>query len=162
MADVHMSDKPQDTGNMRKILDLKVGARVMLTINIDVSDDFTNGAMGTVANIITEDITGEMKTILVEFDNDNIGCEAKYMSLYTNINHKAAPIEKVQVTFPVNRPKQSLQATRKQFPLTLAWALTIHKCQGLTLPQIYGGHDTNKRNICSWASICCFQEGMYT
>ena len=136
MADVHMSDKPRHTGNMRKILNLKVGARVMLTINIDISDGLTNGAMGTVANIITEEITGEMKTILVEFDNDNVGCEAKYTSLYTNINHNAVPIEKVQVTFPVNRAKQSLQATRKQFPLTLAWAVTIHKCQGLTLPQI--------------------------
>ena len=136
MADVHMLDKPQHTGNMRKILDLKVGARVMLTINIDVSDGLTNGAMGTVANIITEEITGEMKTILVGFDNDNVGCEAKYMSLYTNINHNAVPIEKVQVTFPVNRAKQSLQATRNQFPFTLAWAVPIHKCQGLTLPQI--------------------------
>ena len=60
---------------MRKILNLKVGARVMLTINIDISDGLTNGAMGTVANIITEEITGEMKTILVQFDNDNVGCE---------------------------------------------------------------------------------------
>ena len=156
MADVHMSDKPQDTGNMRKILDVKVGARVMLTTNIDVSDGLTNGAMGTVANIITDQITGEMKTILVEFDNDNVGCEAKCRSLYTYSNHNAVPIEKVQVTFPVNRAKQSLQATRKQFPLTLAWAVTIHKCQGTDITSNCGGHDTNKGNICSWASICCF------
>ena len=108
----------------------------MLTINIDVSDGLTNGAMGTVANIISEEISGEMKTILVESDNDNVGCEAKCMSLYTNINCNAVPIERVQVTFPVNRAKQSLKATRKQFPLTLAWAVTIHKCQGLTLLQI--------------------------
>ena len=136
MADVHMSDKPQDTDNMRKILDAKVGARVMLTTNIDVSDGLTNGAVGMVANIITDEITREMKTILVEFDNDNVGCEAKCRSLYTYNNHNAVPIETVQVTFPVKRTKQLLQATRKQFPLTLAWAVTIHKCQGLTLPQI--------------------------
>ena len=92
--------------------------------------------MGTVANIITDEITGELKTILVEFDNDNVGCEAKCRILHTYSNHNAVPIEKVQVTFPVNRAKQSLQATRKQFPLTLSWAVTIHKCQGLTLPQI--------------------------
>ena len=108
----------------------------MIATNIDVSDGLTNCAVGTVVNIITVEITGEMKTILVEFDNDNVGCEAKCRSLYRYCNHNAVPIEKAQVTFPVNRTKQSLQETRKQFPLTLAWAVTIHKCQGLTLPQI--------------------------
>ena len=34
------------------------------------------------------------------------------------------------------KKKASFQATRSQFPLTLTWAVTIHKCQGLTLPEI--------------------------
>ena len=44
-------------GNLRKVLHVKVGARVMITTNIDISDGLTNGAVRTVKYVITEEIT---------------------------------------------------------------------------------------------------------
>ena len=107
------------------MLHVKVGARVMLATNIDVSDGLTNGAVGTVKYEITEEITKRVKVILVEFDNRDVGQEAKSKSLYKHINSKAVPICKSQAIFPVNG-KTSFQASQTQFPLVLAWAITIH------------------------------------
>ena len=114
---------------------MKVGARVTLTTNIDVSDGLTNGTVGTVKYLITEEITKRVRVILVEFDNTDIGQEGKSKSLYKHINSKAVPIFKTQAIIPVNG-NTSFQASQTQFPLVLAWAITIHKCQGLTLPEI--------------------------
>ena len=54
LTTIDVSLKPQKTGNLRKVLHVKVWARVMLTTNIDVSDGLTNGAVGNVKYVITE------------------------------------------------------------------------------------------------------------
>ena len=89
---------------------VKVGARIMFTTNIDVSDGLTNGAVGTVKYVITEEITKSIKVILVEFDNRDVGQEAKSKSQYKHINSKAVPIYKTQAIFPVH-VKTSCQAS---------------------------------------------------
>ena len=107
----------------------------MITTNIDVSDGLTNGAMGFVSNIVMDTLSQDIKAILVVFDNSDVGEDARSRSLYKHINANAVPITCGQKSFQL-KDKKSCQVTSKQFPLTLAWAVTIHKCQGLTLPEI--------------------------
>ena len=135
LANITMPTNPPKTGNLKKILTEKINARVMITTNIDVTDGLTKGAMGTVTNVVTDERTGKMSTILVSFDGKHVAQEAMHASVHESTNQNAVPIYQTQATFPIDK-KASYQATRSQFPLTLAWDVTIHKCQGLTLPEI--------------------------
>ena len=128
LANIAFSTNPTNTGNLHKAVSLKVGAHVMITANIDVSHGLTNGAMGTVMDIVMDSSSTHIKAVLVAFDMTTIGDHAKSISAYKHIDCNAVPIEEMQVNFCVNR-KSSCQGTRKQFPLTLAWAVTIHKCK---------------------------------
>ena len=65
LANITMPTNQHDTGNLKKVLTAKINARVMITTNIDVTDGLTNGAMGTVTNVLIDETTGKMSTILV-------------------------------------------------------------------------------------------------
>lgn len=107
---------------LEKVLVLSVGTRVMLRSNLWTEVGLVNGSLGTVKEIIYESDTRPPQmpiALLVSFDN--------YSGPHYQEN--AVPI------IPVIRHWKSEKGShwRKQFPLTVAYAVTIHKAQGLTL-----------------------------
>ena len=95
------------TAGLEAVLQIAVGARVMLRRNVDTSKGLVNGALGTIISIKAHHIS-------VHFDNMS--------DVYD--------VEKVKSRFMVMK---NIYIFRKQFPLILAFAVTIHKCQGLSL-----------------------------
>ena len=61
---------------LQHVLKLKVGARIMLTYNIDTCDSLTNGTFGEVIGI-EFDQSNEVSRVLVQFDNEISGRERR-------------------------------------------------------------------------------------
>ena len=128
-----LSEKRADTGGLHSVLKVAIGARVMLTTNVDVSDGLVNGARGEIVHIATNS-DNKATHILIKFDNPEVGAKAKHASYFRNFPD-VIPLTKHEVVF-LARGKRGSEITCVQFPLTLAWATTIHKIQGLTLDKI--------------------------
>ena len=75
----------------------------MITTNIDVTDGLTNGAMATATNVVIDQTTGKMSTILVSLDNKHVGQEAMSSSAVHSINQNAVPIHQIQATFLIQK-----------------------------------------------------------
>jgi ATP-dependent exoDNAse (exonuclease V) alpha subunit len=121
------------TGGLVGELHLTVGAEVMLTVNVDVSDGLVNGARGTVQAIIKAG--NEMTFVLVKFDHSRVGTKAIAQSQYRSQHPEAVPISRHEAVFCISKNKAA-EVSRRHFPLVLAWATTIHKVQGLSMDQI--------------------------
>lgn len=107
---------------------LILGARVMLTSNIWTSCGLVNGAMGTVRDILYEEGTMPPSLpvlVMVEMD------QYQGPTYNTPEGQRVVPIAPVRYSWE----GKSGQCSRTQLPLRLAWAITVHKSQGLTLPK---------------------------
>ncbi|KAB1662406.1 AAA family ATPase [Pseudoclavibacter chungangensis] len=119
LAGRSMTAKAEITGDFggrnfpaEESLDLKVGAQVMFLRN-DVDSRWVNGSIGEVTRID--------RTVYVEVDGEE---------------HEVEPIvwEKLKYSYSAvtKELKREVVGEFTQFPLRLAWAVTIHKSQGKT------------------------------
>jgi GTPase SAR1 family protein len=98
-------------------LELKVGSQVMFVKNdLSAEKRFYNGKIGKIISIGDNEIE-----VLCPDDNESIEVEkAEWSNAKYTLNESTQEIE------------EDVIGTFTQFPLKLAWAITIHKSQGLT------------------------------
>lgn len=135
-----------------KSLELKKGAQVMLIKNMD--DTLVNGSLGTVTGFMSEntfDIYGGAEGYGSSDEVDP--AVRKRMQMLGRQLESGEPKEYPVVRFhavdgsqrvllcvpeewKAELPNGEVQACRRQLPLILAWALSIHKAQGQTLERV--------------------------
>jgi ATP-dependent DNA helicase PIF1 len=104
------------------VLCLKEGARVMM-VNNDADKRWVNGTMATILKILSSSITNQTE-IVVKLDDGKI--------------HQVKPYtwEVSKFVIENNRIEAATMGQFKQFPVILAWAMTIHKSQGKTFDHV--------------------------
>jgi len=106
-----------------EVLDLKVGAQVML-LNNDLEKRWINGSIGEVVDIFKAGFNSVAVQVVLT-DGSRVEVEPFTWEIYQ---------------FYYDEKKDSiasrLAGSFKQFPMKLAWAITIHKSQGKTFDKI--------------------------
>jgi hypothetical protein len=112
-----VGDFPEKIYPLDPNLQLKVGAQVMFVKN-DLSFDknYFNGKMGVIKSLLSQEI-------MVHFPEEDKTIEVEKYE-WQNIRYKVDEM--------TQEIEEEVLGTFVQYPIKLAWAITVHKSQGLT------------------------------
>ncbi|CAF1291957.1 unnamed protein product [Rotaria sordida] len=134
--------KTTETYGLPLKIDLKVGAKYMMTVNIDTEDGLVNGACGKLIMIDYGKLQKTNETVpcrlWIQFSEEKTGRKARAnfhnVMRNRNIDLSLTPIE--PVTRQINTRSTNFKVERKQFPVVPCEAMTIYKSQGGTYEKV--------------------------
>lgn len=119
---------PEQSAPTDRHLELKVGAQVMFVKNDSNGHRYYNGMLGMVEEVMDDggEAEGQDRVIVVEAENG----ERIFVTpeRWENIRY--------EIDSSDNKIKQLVDGTFTQYPLKTAWAITVHKAQGLTFDRV--------------------------
>lgn len=112
-----VGDFPEKIFPVEEELKLKVGAQIMFVKNdLSFEKRYFNGKMGVIKSLSEEEI-------FVHFPEENMTLEVEKYE-WKNIRYK--------VNEQTKEIEEEVLGTFAHYPIKLAWAITVHKSQGLT------------------------------
>ena len=134
--------KTTETYGLPLRIDLKVSAKYMMTVNLDIENGLVNGAYGQLIMIDYGKLQKTNETVpcrlWIKFNEEKTGRKARVnfhnVMRNRNIDFSVTPIE--PVTRQINTRSTNFKVERKQFPIVPSEAMTIYKSQGGTYEKV--------------------------
>lgn len=134
-----------DEHSMNRLVELKCGMPVVLLTNLDLDRGLCNGSQGIIVGWTPPDRSGKM--LYLRSDEHVVLKEREIKTYERTTDEPVWPIVRfsngvvceIRAECQVNElgdDKPYSLLCRTQLPLTPAWALSIHKAQGMTLDKV--------------------------
>ena len=135
--------RSKETGGLEEIVELAVGMKVMITENVATEADLANGTRGEIVGIVLDARdepanTGVDSPIELHYPPAVVFFKPSRSSFpkLANLEEGVLPVFPKESSFFINGKKTGTKITRRQVPMTAAYAFTDYKSQGQTLEHV--------------------------